>query len=175
MGQPPETTSSSPVAVGADKQLALGMMCCPVLEQEQQVLYFLVGKGRGCLVLEALLFGLGFEEGSGVGDGVEKGREIGGHDVGYKPWDGLGVEDDTSGQPGGKEVSRKNQVSVEFKASIVENKVDLAFLLAGISGLLEQFICCRDIISEDVLLGGLSSLGSLKSLYIVVGKSRQQG
>lgn len=174
MGQSPEATTASPVAVGADGQLAFSVAGSPVLEDELEVLGLAIGQSGRRLALSSLLLRGGLEEEARVGDGVQESTKVGGKHVRDEPRDRLGAENDLSSQVGGEEEASKDKVNVELETGVVEDKVNTALGLAGIASLLESLIGSGEVVDENVLLRLLASLSSLELLDIFVGEVGQQ-
>lgn len=140
----------------------------PVLEDKLEVLSLLVGERSRALALQLLVLGGGLEEGAGVGNGIQQAAKVCGQDIRDEPRDRLGTEDDLSSKARGKQETGQDKVDVELKASIVEDKVDAALLLAIVTGLLERVVDGGEVVDENVLLGGLAGLAALHLLDILV-------
>lgn len=174
MGQSPEATTASPVAVGANGQLALSVTGSPVLEDELEVLGLALRQSNGGLALSGLLLRGSLEEEARVGDGVQESAKVGREDVRDEPGDRLGAEDNLSSQVRSEEEASEDKIDVELEASVVEDKVNAALGLASIASLLESLVGNGEVVDENVLLGLLTSLASLELLDIFVGQVGQQ-
>lgn len=175
VGQAPEAAAGGPVAVGAHDELALGVEGGPLAEEELEVLDLVGSQRLGGLALQLVLLGRGLEEDLGVGDGAEQAAEVGGQHVGDEPGDGLGPQDDLGGEARRQQVAGEDEVDVQLEARVVEDEVDAARLLPLGLGLLEQLVGLRQVVDEDVLLGGLAGLAALQLLDVLVGHVGEQG
>lgn len=150
-----------PELVGAESDLAFSVERAPVCEDAVDGLLFLSREFRWRSALGAVVVRWCLVECLGVLQHVEGIGEVAGHDVGDKPGDVLGVENDVSSKAGFEKVACEHEIDIELEAGVVEDDIDAAVFLATALGFLEHAESGVEVVGDDLLLVCFARVGAL--------------